>query len=527
MPGRHVVSLIAAAAAAAALGLLLCRDLTDSWPGATPGPRDMGEVRRIAESIGLFCRTDARDETVNQKLIISAPAHTWNEAISRKLIISTRPVTFEQAARVHFGRIDNPWWNGTVVACIPGSMHRDQLDPEYGILCGEVFLYGDPAVVRQLVEALSQTQEPPGKPPARVKIEDEKSVVRVSSEPIDPAQHIQMDRPFHMAIRLRVNNHTLHLDSIQTTVHADGRVFLPGAAAGQPLPMIKDGQPRTGFRSVFQHQGKLFITQEVEVVATKCKADQKRRRDAAMVRYFVENKDTRPHTVGIRVFMDVFIVNNDGALFAAPNQPGKILDGVELKGKMIPDYLQFLQKPSLENPGFVAHMTYHFGKSFERPDRIVLTSLGAPRDQWNLVVMQAGGDSAMAVYWEPREIKPGGKVQMAYAYGQGIAPTPDGEGAVALVLGGSFEPGKLFSVAAKVQDPALGQTLTLELPSGIERVEGKECQPVGAVDGSGNSMVLWKARVLDLGRYTLRVHSSTGITHTRIITITRPERNQQ
>jgi hypothetical protein len=197
-----------------------------------------------------------------------------------------------------------------------------------------------------------------------------------------------------------------------------------------------------------------------------------------------------------------------------------VLDGVELKGKTIPDYLQFLQQPDLKNPGFVAHMTYNFGKAFEMPDRIVLTSLGAQIDQWNLAVQQAGGDSAMGVFWEPKEIKPGAKRKIAYAYGQGIAPSPEADGNVVLALGGSFEPGKLFTVSAHVLDPAPGQSLTLELPPGMERVEGKERQPVPIVTDDANSMVLWKARVLNTGKFTVRVHSSTGVTHGKIIAIT-------
>jgi hypothetical protein len=371
----------------------------------------------------------------------------------------------------------------------------------------------------------SPSQESLGKPPVQVQIQDGKPVADMeSSMPIDPVQHIQMGNQRNMMITLRVKNQTLHLGSIQTTVRVDDRVFFPGTGPSQPLPKTRGGAPRAGFMNVFQHQGKLTITQEVEAIPTRNKPGDKRRRDAAMVRYFVENKDTRPHRVGIRIFMDVYIVNNDGALFAAPNQPGKILDGVELKGKMIPDFLQFLQRPNLQNPGFVAHMTYNFGKSFERPDRIVLTSLRAQMDQWNLGVMQAGGDSAMAVYWESREINPGAKMGMAYAYGQGIAPKPEGDGAVAVVLGGSFEPGKLFTVAAHVQDPAPGQTLALELPPRMERVEGKEHQPVPAADDTGTSMVLWKARVRDVGQFALPVHSSTGLTQTKIITITRSSR---
>ena len=80
--------------------------------------------------------------------------------------------------------------------------------------------------------------------------------------------------------------------------------------------------------------------QTVEVIPTKApKSGAKRRLDAMLVRYQVDNKDTRPHQVGVKVWMDVYLVNNDGALFAAPNKPNKILDGVELKDSDVPDYL--------------------------------------------------------------------------------------------------------------------------------------------------------------------------------------------
>src|SRR5439155_462026 len=99
------------------------------------------------------------------------------------------------------------------------------------------------------------------------------------------------------------------------------------------------------------------------------------------------------------------------------------------------------------------------------------------------------------MYWDPKTLNPGAKRELAYAYGQGIAGNPENEGRVELALGGSFEPGKRFSVTAYVQEPQPGQTLALELPPGMERVEGKEEQPVPAATASGNSLVLWKARV--------------------------------
>jgi hypothetical protein len=378
------------------------------------------------------------------------------------------------------------------------------------------------AAISITATGFSLSQEP--LPAVNVTIQDDKPLVVESNQGIDPRQRLHLSVKGNMMVNLRVDKQRMHLGFIQTMFHIDGQVLFPGNRPGQmviqnkPLPKTKSGKERTGFVSVYKIHN-MMITQVVEVVPTKAKAGKKRQLDAAMVRYYVDNKDDKSHTVGVRIFMDVFIVDNDGALFAAPNQPNKILNGVELKGKQVPDYLQFLQRPDLKNPGFVAHMTYNFGKAFAMPDRVVLTRLGAFVDQWNLAAMQAG-DSAMGFYWDPKEIKAKSKRAMAYSFGQGIASNPDGDGAMSVVLGGSFEPGKVFTVAAYIQEPAFCQSLTLELPDGMEPVEGKQSQPVTMAE-DGNSMVLWKARVQRTGKFTLRVRSSTGVTQTKIITISR------
>jgi len=373
------------------------------------------------------------------------------------------------------------------------------------------------------------SDEPAVRPPVEVKVKDDKPVVLEGGGGIDPQQHVQVNGQGNMYVNLRVDNRNLHIGVIQTNFHYDGQVLFPGNPPGrmvsqnQALPPGKNKKPRTGFASIYEI-GKLVITQEVEVVPTKAKGGQKRRLDAAVVRYFVENKDTQPHKLGVRIFVNPFVGNNRLNLFAAPTQPNKVLDGVELKGKEVPPYLQLLQKPDLKNPGMVAHMTFNFGRAFDMPDRVVLTGQNGFIDQWNLRAVQAMGASALGFYWDPAEIKAGGKRSMAYAFGDGIALSPEGDGQFQVVLGGSFEPGKLFTVAAYVQDPAPGQALSLELPEGMKRIEGKERQPVPEVDEDGNSMVLWKARVLDTGKFTVRIRSSTGVTQTKIITITRPEK---
>ncbi len=318
---------------------------------------------------------------------------------------------------------------------------------------------------------LGYSQEPAGKAPVEVKIQDDKAVVVEPILPLDSTNYVQLRGIQNMFLQIQADNQNIHLGYIQTLFQVDGRILYPGNPPGrmlsmnQPLPLNKGKKARNGIVSVYEVDN-ITITQQVEVVPSKADGG-KRRLDSAMVRYLVENKDKLPHKVGIRIIMNPFLGNNRGNMFAAPNQPNKILDGVELKDKMVPDYVQVLQNANLKNPGNVAHMTYNFGKAFDRPDRVLLTSQrGGFKNQWDMQVVKSMGFTAMGFYWDPKEIKAGGKRNLAYAYGKGIAQSPEGDGQVAVVFGGSFEPGKLFTVAAYVQDPANGQSLTLELPTG-------------------------------------------------------------
>jgi hypothetical protein len=363
--------------------------------------------------------------------------------------------------------------------------------------------------------------------PVKVTIKDEKPIiVEEAVVAVDPTIHAQVFGQGNMMLNIRVDNKMMHLGSIQTVLKVDNQILQIGQFPGrmlvqnQPLPQKPGKRQRVGFQSVYEIH-KIQVTQTVEVVPTKApKGALKRRLDAMLVTYQVENKDTQPHNFGLRVWMDMYIVTNDGALFAAPNKPNEILDGVELKGKDVPDYIQCLQFPNLQNPGFVGHFTYALGKKYERPDRVVMTALRGAFgfNNWDMQVFRAMGDSAYGFYWDPKNIQPGQKRQFAYGYGEGVVSNQE-EGLVNPVLSGSFEPGKLFTVSAYVTDPGPGQFLTLQLPPGLELVEGSAVQPAVSNDESAKALVLWRCRVQRTGTFALRVRSSTGITQTRLITI--------
>src|SRR5262249_6469922 len=141
-------------------------------------------------------------------------------------------------------------------------------------------------------------QEPLIKAPVKVKIEDEKpTVLEGVGSGIDPQQRLQIQGQGNMYLNLQRENQRLGF--LQTNFHVDGNVLFPGNPPGrmisnnQPLPAGKNRKPRIGFWSAYEI-GKLIITQEVEVVPSKAKAGEKRRLDTAMIRYFIENKDTQP-----------------------------------------------------------------------------------------------------------------------------------------------------------------------------------------------------------------------------------------
>jgi hypothetical protein len=383
------------------------------------------------------------------------------------------------------------------------------------------------AILVALASLQAHTQEP-GKPKYRVTIRDEKTVVAEidDSGAIDPTRRINFraQNGFFPNIST-AKGQTLHLSHFPQFM-INGRVIQPGQGgrfevANAPLKDAPSGRKRNGSMSVWTLND-LRFTNTTELHPSKSKGPgQKRLMNTVLITFTIENKGTKAQTVGARVCMDTYVIDNDGCLFAAPTHPGKILDGIVLKDKTLPPYVQMLQRPNLQNPGYVSHLTLDLGSRFEKADKVVLSSLQVGFGNWEMAAVPAMGDSAISFYWPTKEIKPGGKRELAYAYGEGIAVPAESEGRFQIGLGGSFEPGKVFTISAVVSDPPLGQTLSLELPKSLQRLEGKEVQPVAPLtDGLEYSTVLWKARVLAPGDHAIRIRSSTGVTQTKIVSIT-------
>ena len=362
-----------------------------------------------------------------------------------------------------------------------------------------------------------------------VKIRDEKAVV-VNIEgggAIDPTQRIGFMAQGNFFVNVNtLQGQPLHLSHFPNFL-IDGRFMAPGNGGrfenvNAPLPKTASGKARLGSMSTWVVDNNFRITQSVELIPSKSKKPgDKRLMDTVLVSYHLDNKGPQTHTVGVRVYMDTYVIDNDGCMFAAPTFPKRIIDGMVLQEKTLPPYLQMLQRPDLNNPGYVAHLTLDLGGRYEKVQKLVLTRHGAGFGNWDMPAFASMGDSAIGVYWAAKELKAGAKRDLAYAYGEGVAVPLESEGRFQISLGGSFEPGKIFTISAAVADPDVGQALALELPTGMQRVEGAEIQPVAPLlAGQEFSTVLWKARVLRPGDHPIRIRSSTGVTQTKIISVT-------
>jgi hypothetical protein len=316
-----------------------------------------------------------------------------------------------------------------------------------------------------------------------------------------------------------------------TCVRIDGYEDLFGKPPGDWV-RDKGGRLRTqealpkgrhGWMSFWQSRGIRF-RQTVEVVTN----EQTRLLDTCLIHYLVENKDTVPHKVGLRVMLDTFIGANDGVPFAIPGQPGLLETMKRFNQKEIPDYVQALERSDLKDPGTIAHLGLRLqGIKVQRddPDLEPLQSLlicrwpGTSEIKWDwqprAMSDKAGGetvsDSCVALYWAEETMKPGDRRAMAFTYGLGIVSSAE-TGQLGVNVGGTFRPGSVFTVMALVKNPQEGQKVKLILPDGLMLDDSTKQTAVQEVKkGTAYSQVSWRVRALKPDDYHVEVAS--GLAH--------------
>jgi hypothetical protein len=300
----------------------------------------------------------------------------------------------------------------------------------------------------------------------------------------------------------------------------------PGRWLNQNLP--RPSSPGDGRSSVWIYDDqKVQVTQTVEIVP----GAQSGLLDTCLVRYRLDNKDRRPHKVGLRFLLDTYIGGNDGVPFLIPGSQelcstSRTFD----RPQDVPDFIQACEQEDLASPGTVAQIQLKVA-GLEPPDRVTLGAWPNPelasKDErcmqektlWEVPVFPIHtlnpADSAVTIYWNDKPLQPGASREVGFAYGLGLVAGSEGGGKLALTVGGSFTPGGEFTVTAYVSNPAPGQTVKLTLPEGFELIDGRAEQgvpPLPPNAESRNSPVTWKVRAGPKeGTFTLKVQSGTAV----------------
>jgi hypothetical protein len=301
------------------------------------------------------------------------------------------------------------------------------------------------------------------------------------------------------------------------------------AQADGYMPVLQPvaGEKHPVYRSVFIYSDEnqrdpegdpvgIRVTQEVSLR----RSDVSRRYEVVLVRFVVENTGSKPHRVGLRYMLDTFIGSNDGVPFLVPGQDRLIQDKAEFRGQDIPQFIQALEKADLQNPGTVAHLMLQLpGSRYEPPERVVIAAwpdskLGGRcrghSTEWepDFHPITKTSDSAVFIYWAEKELPPGEKREMGFAYGLGqLSPSlaAGGKTQLAMSVSGALRRGSDFTVTAYVANPERGQQIEIRLPEGFRLVRGEPRRSVPAVSGA-YVPISWRVRAPDrLGEFEIAV----------------------
>jgi hypothetical protein len=297
----------------------------------------------------------------------------------------------------------------------------------------------------------------------------------------------------------------------------------------------KHGGKKTVWLSNDPPDQQIQVTQLVEIIPgepVEFKGKLKRYYDTCVVRYQIENKGKEPVAVGLRIMIDTLIgvdKSGDGVPFTVPGMRGLVDKDHSARfpsGQLpVPDFIQVLEKPSLKDSGLVAFMNLKLGGAVEPPGRVLLTHWHKGLGDWEIPErpFRAAGDdenddSAVVLYWEEKDLYPGKKREVGFSYGLGNLSISSG-GRLGISVGGSLVKDSDLTLVTLVNNPKAGEELTLKLPAGLKLVEGDAKQAVPAAGASDQSPVTWRIRAERAGTFTIEVHSSTGVSQKKSITI--------
>ena len=152
--------------------------------------------------------------------------------------------------------------------------------------------------------------------------------------------------------------------------------------------------------------------------------------DTLKIEYQIENIDNQPHTIELKLILDTFLGNNDGAPFSVPTK-GVVMTDTLFESTQLPEFwyvIDNIKEPSICGIGVLKVAGY------TPPTKVIFT--GWPNLYYSKTwipelkegrkfkssMMITGTDSACGIYWGPHKVLPGEKLKYSFLYGvYGIA----------------------------------------------------------------------------------------------------------
>jgi hypothetical protein len=254
------------------------------------------------------------------------------------------------------------------------------------------------------------------------------------------------------------------------------------------------------------HHEQVRVTQYVQIVPGANNV-----LDTVLIYYTAKNTGTAPQKIGIRVMLDTFIGNNDGVPFTVPGEEGFVTTKAEYEADKVPDYVEVIENPdSSSDPGTIARVGLkglRWGDvELLDPEKVRICQFPGKFVKWDWDVQPIGkgkgADSCVAVYWPEKDVAAKGTMHVAMTYGLGKLEISE---KLAISLPRSARPGKAFVVTAYIYGATKGQTVKLDLPAGVELVEGSAEQAVA--EDAKRTQVFWKVRAPREGNFPISATS--------------------
>jgi hypothetical protein len=226
--------------------------------------------------------------------------------------------------------------------------------------------------------------------------------------------------------------------------------------------------------------------------------------DTAQIKYRILNTSNETKEVGLRVMLDTMLGQNDGAPFRLTDR-AVTTDNLYLKEEL-PIFWQAFD--SISNPTVTSQGTFK-GPGVTEPDRVYFSDWGSLADGvWNFdfspeqEFIRKGEyeiDSAIAMMWEPKMLKPNEEITYVTNYGLGGIKVVPGLLALGVTSPAEFtfdDNNQYFPVVAYVENTseitADNVEIEIDLPEQFRTVN--TVQQLGDIESRNTAQISWQVR---------------------------------